>query len=68
MNDGSYSTGDNVILFKCIKCARIEDMDKDIACEVLDVTNYKGERCYFAYCAKCNSKLYPAYIIEALNK
>ncbi|MEG0368291.1 MAG: hypothetical protein RR585_15710 [Coprobacillus sp.] len=39
-------------------------MERDIASEVLDVKRYKGKRCYYAYCMKCESIMYPEELMN----
>lgn len=65
MKGGNFLIGDpSVIQLKCTKCDYIDTMDLDIACEVLDVTRYKGNRCYYAYCSQCNHKMYPLHLMD----
>lgn len=69
MSNGNYSTGNqNVIHFKCTKCGFIDTMEKDIAYEVLEVTHYKGKKCFYAYCIKCDSKMYPNELMKEKQK
>lgn len=65
MRNGNFLTGEkNMIRFKCTKCGFVDEMERDIAEEVLDIKKYKGVRCYYAYCIKCDSVMYPLDLME----
>lgn len=44
----------------------IDNMEKDIAEEVLDRKQYKGKRCFYSYCIKCNNIMCPLELMDTV--